>query len=570
MKQHRRQLRPSLIESVESRRLLAALVSSSTVNGILATDTEIDNYTIAVTKGTPLVVSLGNPGAGGFVPRMQILSPGGSVVGSASAAVGAGAKLEIQASQTGTYTVRVFEDGQDASGNYTLTAFALGTQIDTDTGVVESGRRFAANVSPGDLDVWTFSATKGQQLAAIVTENTSGSVMDLAVTLVAPDGTVISDIDDDAGVRIDHKATQTGTYYVIVSESGEDESGTYGITITRLPGPQYAGDPDTTFLESGDSRTVSLPGGDADVWTVWAEAGVSISSTLAAVGNSALNPQLLLYGPDGTLLNSGSGSASASVSAVAPLAGFYWIVGRDLEADTGGAANFIYHLSSGTGAPPIANRILTITGTPAPDKMVFTTSGGELVVNVNGIENRFATADFDVINVYSGNGADRVDLTAIDINTYVSAGSGDDTVLGGGGRDSLTGGGGRNRLYGGANDDRLNGSNGRDFLYGEGGADRLYGNNGNDNLDGGGGVDRLYGGDGDDVLIGGGSNDKLYAGAGNDTLYGGNGRDLMNGDAGNDTFFARDGYIDLINGGAGNDIGDLDDDDDHTSIEVIG
>lgn len=562
--------RVPLIEAVEVRRLLASLVSSTTLNGVIATDTEVDTHTIVVNANDPLVVALGNPGSGGFVARVQVLNPSGSIIADDIAGVGGGTRLNLVATQSGTYTIRVFEDGQDASGNYTLTAFRIGTQVDPDTATVESGRRFAAVVGPGDLDVWTISATQGQQLSVIVTENNSGDPTDLAVTFVAPDGTIISNVNDEAGVRVEHKATQTGTYYAVVSEQGADETGTYGITFTRLPGAQYSGDPDTAFLEAGEARDVNLPGGDADVWSFYAEKGVSIVATLAAASGSNLDPQLLLYGPDGSLLDIDSGASSATVGATAPSSGNYWIVGRDFEADTGGAATFVYSLSSGTGAGPIRDRILTINGTSGDDRIGFSVRDGSLLVSINNVESAFPVSEFDTINVYSGNGHDRVDLSAIDINTYVSAGSGDDTVVGGGGKDSLTGGGGRNRLYGGDNDDRLNGSNGRDYFYGEGGNDRLYGNDGNDYLDGGGGVDRLYGGDGDDSMIGGSSNDKFYAGAGNDTLNGGNGRDLLNGDAGNDVFYARDGYDDILNGGSGTDFANADNADDKNSVEVLG
>ncbi len=567
-------LRPStrrcLVEAVEARALLTALVSSTTVSGTISTETEVDNYTIHVNSGDPLVVALGNPGSGGFVARVQVLNPGSTIIADQIADIGLGNTFSLAPTQSGTYTIRVFEDGQDATGNYTLTAFAIGTQVDNDTGTVESGRRFASTLTPGDLDAWTMSVTAGQQISVIATENTPGDPMDLAVFFIAPDGTVIGNQHNAAGVRIENTATQSGTYYAVVSEYGADASGTYGITFTRLPGSQYAGDPDTTFLESGTQRSVNVPSGDADVWSFYAQAGVSISATLAAANGSDLNPQLLLYGPTGTLLDISNGSASASVGATAPASGNYWIVGRDFESDTGGAATFVYQLSSGTGAGPISNRVLTINGTSAADRIGFSVAGNNLLVSINNVESSFPTSEFDTINVYSGDGNDRVDLAAIDINAYVSAGGGDDTVLGGGGKDSLTGGAGKNRLYGGDNDDRLNGSNGRDFFYGEGGADRLYGNDGNDYLDGGGGVDRVYGGNGDDSIIGGSSNDKLYGEAGADTINGGAGRDLMNGDAGADVFYARDGYVDIIDGGSNSDFGNLDSEDTRTSVEVLG
>ncbi|WP_281170400.1 calcium-binding protein, partial [Azonexus hydrophilus] len=67
------------------------------------------------------------------------------------------------------------------------------------------------------------------------------------------------------------------------------------------------------------------------------------------------------------------------------------------------------------------------------------------------------------------------------------------------------------------------------------GDDFVVGNSGNNTLYGGGGNDTLIGGAGDDVLRGDAGNDILYGGEGNDTLYGGDGNDLHDGGAGNDT-----------------------------------
>lgn len=564
-----RRFRRPVLEACETRRLFAGIVSSTTVNGNIASGSEVDNYTIAVNSGDPLIVALGNPGSGGFIPQMQVLNPSGTVIANVSAQVGLGQIANLTAASTGTYTIRVFSSDASTTGTYSVTAFAIGTQVDSDTGTVESGRRFAATVGPGDLDVWTISATAGQELSVITTENSPGGNMELSVVFVAPDGSIVESQNNATGLRIDHTATQTGTYYAVVSEYGADETGVYGITFTRVPGLQYTGDPDTTFLASGESRTVAVPSGDADVWSFFAEQGVSISASLTAVNGSNLNPELLLYGPSGQLIDTASGTTGASVSGTAPATGNYWIVGRDLQSDSGGNATFTYSLSSGTGAGPIVNGVLTINGTSAADNIILTKESDDLIVTINGTSNAYATTEFTSISIYSGDGADNVNLSAIDIGTYVSAGSGDDIIIGGSGNDSLTGGGGKNRMFGGLGDDRINGSSGRDFGYGEGGNDRIYGNDGNDYLDGGGGVDRIYGGLGDDYLIGGSSNDKMYANEGDDTLNGGSGRDLMNGDAGIDVFYARDGAIDVIDGGTGQDFGNLDSNDDDTSVEVI-
>jgi len=105
------------------------------------------------------------------------------------------------------------------------------------------------------------------------------------------------------------------------------------------------------------------------------------------------------------------------------------------------------------------------------------------------------------------NGADLLDDSAQTVDSIMSGGKGDDTVIGGHGNDYMQGGTGNDSLSGGEGNDVL--------LGGQTNNDNVAG--GNDTLDGGAGSDQLFGGDGDD---------KLFVGTG-DTAHGGSGNDLF-------------------------------------------
>lgn len=200
--------------------------------------------------------------------------------------------------------------------------------------------------------------------------------------------------------------------------------------------------------------------------------------------------------------------------------------------------------------------ILTITATPGSDNVTMRVDGAELVVTLNGLEERHELAKVQRIEAFLGDGNDVFTADPnVFVNTYVFGDLGDDLITTGSGHDTISGGAGKNRLFGSAGNDRVNGSNGRDYLDGGEGEDRLYGKGGNDTLFGGAGVDRLFGDDetgpfGDDVLMGGSSNDKIYGYGGNDTLYGGRQNDLLYGGAGNDVIYGDEGN-DTLDGGAG-------------------
>jgi Ca2+-binding RTX toxin-like protein len=119
-------------------------------------------------------------------------------------------------------------------------------------------------------------------------------------------------------------------------------------------------------------------------------------------------------------------------------------------------------------------------------------------------------------------------------------------------------------------------------MTGEGGDDTIVGGAGGDELSGANGKDRVFGGSGNDYLLGGAATDKLYGGAGNDTLSGAGGRDFLYGEAGsnyliggagNDLLFAKGnntgGAKDTLSGNAGTDLGDYDNDDVLAGLEGV-
>src|SRR5688572_20791494 len=123
-------------------------------------------------------------------------------------------------------------------------------------------------------------------------------------------------------------------------------------------------------------------------------------------------------------------------------------------------------------------------------------------------------------------------------NDTITAGSGDDLVLGLEGNDQLNGGSGNDTVDGGSGNDKLIGGTGDDILRGGSGTDKASYNGaaagvevnlavteaqntigaGTDTLTR---IENLTGSDFDDILTGSGAENMLEGGPGNDTLDGG-------------------------------------------------
>ncbi len=158
-------------------------------------------------------------------------------------------------------------------------------------------------------------------------------------------------------------------------------------------------------------------------------------------------------------------------------------------------------------------RQLTVSFDETAGEIVVTSPGADLTADRwarTGMIRIPADRVSDRIVVSLGSGSDWLDLSGLEVPAVVSAGDGDDIVLGTQADDQVAG---------GAGDDRL---------IGMGGQDSLAGGDGNDVLLGGAGSDRLEGGNGDDLVRGQGtSGDRISGGSGVNTLDGGAGGDRL-------------------------------------------
>lgn len=334
-------------EPFEGRRLFASITAGITQTVAINTTTaKTKDFTVTLKAGQAFVAAAGDPGTTSFAPELLLISPTGRTV----ATVGGdkGALLSTTVSTTGTYTLRVRDSKSDQSGSVKVTAFYTGASTITDSDdafTAQSGRRFAATIAPGDLDVWTVNAKAGQFLSVFATENIVGSALDPGIILIGPDGKIITTKTSETGIKIDQPSLKTGKYYAIAVESGQNDTGRYGISFAQTPGVQYTGDPDTQApLVSGTSRTGDLPGGDIDVFQVSATAGKTFKLTLARTTGS-LDPEILVVDPTGKIVASANGSTSATLTYKALTSGTFSIITRDREADDGGMYKLTYSLT---------------------------------------------------------------------------------------------------------------------------------------------------------------------------------------------------------------------------------
>jgi len=124
-----------------------------------------------------------------------------------------------------------------------------------------------------------------------------------------------------------------------------------------------------------------------------------------------------------------------------------------------------------------ASGIVRIGGTESADTILITHTrhGHRLKVTINSqvVSRTISLSEVKEIRAWGRGGDDTIEVRDLGIKTFLSGGSGNDT---------LTGGAGSDLIVGGAGDDTTVGAAGDDFLIGGKGSDRIVGSAGNDIL----------------------------------------------------------------------------------------
>ncbi len=332
---------PTMIDLLEPRQLFASLTSAVTWATVLSVASSQKNWTIPLVAGQNVTLAAGDMSGNAIQTELILIGPNNKVIRRSVGEVGS--FISYNAPVSGTYRVRVRDVGRNDYGNVNVTAFYYGANVvdGDDAFTLESGRRFSATIEQGDLDVWPVDVTAGQFLSFHTADQNAGT-KDMGMLIIDPNGQVVTGGENESGLKFDLTNPLTGRYYAVVYEAGADDSGRYGITMGRVPGVQYSGDPDTnTPLQNGVTRNGDMPSGDYDIFGINLTSGNTFTATLARNGG-ALNPELVLIDPTGEVVKTTNGNMTTTLNQSINSTGTWWLLGRDREADTGGLYTIRY------------------------------------------------------------------------------------------------------------------------------------------------------------------------------------------------------------------------------------
>jgi len=211
--------------------------------------------------------------------------------------------IDHQVEQTGTYTIVMHDTGFDQPGTYNLAFLkipgAVSSPEDTDGGVIASDQTVSGSSNAvSDVDAFQFFGQAGDRV--LITAIATTGALDTWLDLYPPGGGPKEADGWPWGDLIDQQLEQTGVYTVVVHDNGFDQSGSYRLTLLKMPGSVTSEeDPDGGAIASGEtaSGTIGLAS-DLDAFQFCGEVGDRvIISAIATAG--ALDTWTRLYPPGG-------------------------------------------------------------------------------------------------------------------------------------------------------------------------------------------------------------------------------------------------------------------------------
>jgi precorrin-6B methylase 1 len=210
----------------------------------------------------------------------------------------------------------------------------------------------------GEVDTYTFDATVGEAIVLGIGEVGVDSAFVPWIRLQRPDTTVIGSQSGVLAAQIEVLAPATGTYTVLVSSGdvGQNDTGTYTLTLAKAPGAfTISGGDEGGAMINGSSHIGNIHIGDLDMWSFDATVGDAIILGIGETGgDTPFAPWIRLKSPTGQNLGSQSGTLAAQIDVLAPVTGTYTVVVSSGDAGVDGAGSYTLTLARSSGSLTIS------------------------------------------------------------------------------------------------------------------------------------------------------------------------------------------------------------------------
>ncbi len=269
-------------------------------------------WSVTAKAGDRIMIRVGTTG---FRPYLLLYGPNGTqlAVGAGNGSSDTDALVDATAPSNGTYTAVLEAYYANGSGPYTIhLAKSTGAFVVSpadEGGDLINGAGNTGQIAKGDLDLWRFDASVGDNISIRIGSPAFRPWLRLygPTGVLFREGLASTSADNDS--LISGRATNTGTFLVVAQSYYDGLSGSYTLSLAKMPGAYVvsAGD-EGGALTNGLATLATNTLGDLDVWTFPANTGDNLALRVGAPG---YRPWIQLYGPSGVLIQEAFGSTSS-------------------------------------------------------------------------------------------------------------------------------------------------------------------------------------------------------------------------------------------------------------------
>lgn len=289
-----------------------------------------DMWSFSATAGENITIRVGETsGTANYNPFVRLIGPTGVLIAQDNNA--SDSYINIRATNSGTFTVIVGAWFRGNTGTYNLRYVkapgAFVVPADDEGGPLVNGGNHLGTTLNGDEDMWSFTAETGDNVILRVGEVTGTANYYPYLRLFGPTGVLISFQNDSSDSYLNHRATNSGVYTVVVGSWFSGQNGTYNLRYVKTPGDFIVPEGDEGGSFTGNSHDGTITLGDEDVWRFTLCPGEPIALRCREVtGTANFNPWLRLYGPTGVLIASDNDATESVVNHTATNGGTYTVV----------------------------------------------------------------------------------------------------------------------------------------------------------------------------------------------------------------------------------------------------
>ena len=294
--------------------------------------------------------------ASGISPKLQLYSPSGALIASASNAFCSGNSLEMNTiilPTNGSFLLDVSDCSGANTGGYSLYAQRTNRPVGAQNlpfAQVRSGTLTSATQS----NTYTFSADTNDVFD--FTMVTSSGSISPKLRVYEPNGALLSAASNSfcSGSTLELntvKVPAAGTYTVLFADCSDANTGNYLIYMQRTNNPAGAQNLPLAEVTTGALSSAA----QSNTYTFSADLDDVVDFTMLTT-SGAISPKLRLYGPNGSLLISGSNSFCSGGtlemnSVQIPFTGTYTVLFGDCsDTNTGNYSIFTQRTNNPSGA----------------------------------------------------------------------------------------------------------------------------------------------------------------------------------------------------------------------------